>query len=101
MDLDRTHLKALSHQFLQDCEELHEWIQEKNVLVQQDNYRSAKTLHSKHLKHQAFESEIASNKERLELIERSGNELLSQKPEMKDIIQPKLSQLLLPLLAQN
>merc|ERR1712088_1130327 len=91
--LEKLRDQLLKHQFLQDCEELHEWIQEKNVLVQQDNYRSAKTLHSKHLKHQAFESEIASNKERLEMIERSGNELLTQKPEMKDIIQPKLSQL--------
>jgi len=91
--LEKLRDQLLKHQFLQDCEELHEWIQEKNVAVQQDNYRSAKTLHSKHLKHQAFESEIASNKERLELIERSGNELLTQKPEMKDIIQPRLSQL--------
>merc|ERR1712241_1057845 len=91
--LEKLRDQLLLHQFLQDCEELHDWIQEKSVLVQQDNYRSAKTLHSKHLKHQAFESEIASNKERLEMIERSGNELLTQKPEMRDIIQPKLSQL--------
>ena len=34
----------LLHTFLQDCEELHDWIVEKNVVVQQDTYRSATTI---------------------------------------------------------
>lgn len=53
------------HQFLRDCEELGEWIQEKHITAQDETYRSAKTIHSKWTRHQAFEAEIASNKDRL------------------------------------
>ena len=49
----------------QDCEELSEWVQEKNITAQDETYRSAKTVHSKWTRHQAFEAEIASNKDRL------------------------------------
>lgn len=50
---------------LQDCEELGEWVQEKKFTAQDETYRSAKTVHSKWTRHQAFEAEIASNKDRL------------------------------------
>jgi spectrin beta len=50
---------------IQDCEELSEWVQEKNITAQDETYRSAKTVHSKWTRHQAFEAEIASNKDRL------------------------------------
>ena len=56
-------------------------------------YRSAKTIHSKWTRHQAFQSEIASNKERLEQVQKSGEELLKSKPEMTEIIQPKIDEL--------
>jgi spectrin beta len=91
--LEKLRDQLLLHQFLQDCEELNDWIQEKNVLVQEDTYRSAKTIHSKWTRHQAFQSEIASNKERLERVQQSGEELLKSKPEMADLIQPKMSEL--------
>merc|ERR1711994_858882 len=74
--LEKLRDQLLKHQFLQDCEELHEWIQEKNVLVQEDTYRSAKTIHSKYTRHQAFESEIDSNKSRLAQVRQSGDQLL-------------------------
>ena len=91
--LEKLRDQLLLHQFLQDCEELHDWIQEKNVLVQEDTYRSAKTIHSKWTRHQAFESEIASNKERLDRVQESGAELLKTKPEMADLITPKMEEL--------
>ena len=91
--LEKLRDQLLLHQFLQDCEELHDWIQEKNVLVQEDTYRSAKTIHSKWTRHQAFQSEIASNKERLEQVQKSGEELLQSKPEMAETIQPKINEL--------
>jgi len=91
--LEKLRDQLLLHQFLQDCEELHDWIQEKNVLVQEDTYRSAKTIHSKWTRHQAFESEIASNKERLDRVQENGEELLKAKPEMAEIISPKLTDL--------
>jgi len=91
--LEKLKDQLLLHQFLQDCEELGDWIQEKNVLVQEDTYRSAKTIHSKWTRHQAFESEIESNKERLDRVKDSGEELLKSKPEMEDVIRPKISEL--------
>ena len=33
--------------------------------AQDETYRDAKNLHSKYVRHQAFESEIAANKDRL------------------------------------
>merc|ERR1719510_1212211 len=91
--LEKLRDQLLLHQFLQDCEELHEWIQEKTVLVQEDTYRSAKTIHSKYTRHQAFESEIDSNKVRLDRVKESGDELLASKPEMSETIQPKIKEL--------
>merc|ERR1712241_612174 len=91
--LEKLRDQLLLHQFLQDCEELHDWIQEKSVLVQEDTYRSAKTIHSKWTRHEAFKSEILSNKERLEKVTETGNVLLQSKPEMAEMIGPKLSEL--------
>lgn len=81
------------HQFLQDCDELGEWVQEKNVTAQDDTYRSAKTIHSKWTRHQAFEAEIAANKERLFAVQNAAEELMKQKPEFLQIISPKMSEL--------
>jgi len=91
--LEKLRDQLLLHQFLQDCEELHDWIQEKSVLVQEDTYRSAKTIHSKWTRHEAFRSEILSNKERLEKVTETGNALLQSKPEMAEMIGPKISEL--------
>merc|ERR1719507_1465725 len=91
--LERVRDQHLLHTFLQDCEELHDWIQERNVLVQEDTYRSARTIHSKWTRHQAFQSEIQSNKDRLDKILESGQALLNAKPEMNELVSPKLDDL--------
>merc|ERR1719340_280505 len=91
--LERIRDQHLLHTFLQDCEELHDWIQERNVLVQEDTYRSARTIHSKWTRHQAFASEIQSNKDRLDKILESGQALLNAKPEMNELVSPKLDDL--------
>merc|ERR1719288_376829 len=91
--LERVRDQHLLHTFLQDCEELHDWIQERNVLVQEDTYRSARTIQSKWTRHQAFQSEIQSNKDRLEKILESGQALLNAKPEMNELVSPKLDDL--------
>ncbi|KAK6634026.1 hypothetical protein RUM44_004633 [Polyplax serrata] len=85
--------QLMLHQFLQDCEELGEWIQEKNLTAQDDTYRSAKTVHSKWTRHQAFEAEIGANKDRLFRIQQSGEELMKEKPELADYIKPKIGEL--------
>lgn len=81
------------HQFLRDCDELNEWVQEKYITAQDESYRSAKTVHSKWTRHQAFEAEIASNKDRLFNIQEDGRELLNQRPELRAMIEPKLNEL--------
>jgi spectrin beta len=43
-------------QFLSDCEELREWIEEKMIRAQDETYRDAKTITSKFVRHQAFKS---------------------------------------------
>ncbi|XP_050537659.1 spectrin beta chain isoform X3 [Daktulosphaira vitifoliae] len=82
------------HQFLQDSDELQQWIQEKKFTAQDETYRSAKTVHSKWTRHQAFEAEIASNKNRLDRVQQSGEELMKEKPELASIIEPKISEML-------
>lgn len=39
------------------------------ITAQDETYRDAKNIHSKYVRHQAFESEIAANKERLEKLQ--------------------------------
>ena len=81
------------HEFLQDLEELNEWVQEKSLLAREDTYRTAKTVHSKWTRHQAFEAEIAANKERLHEAEKAAQDLMAEKPEFREIIKPKLEDL--------
>lgn len=81
------------HQFLRDCEELGEWIQEKHITAQDETYRSAKTIHSKWTRHQAFEAEIASNKDRLINLQKAATDLVKEKPEFANVIEPKVSEL--------
>lgn len=81
------------HEFLQDLEELTEWVSEKYIISQDETYRSAKTIHSKWTRHQAFEAEIAANKERLFEAQKAAKELVKEKPEFKEIIDPKLKDL--------
>ncbi|XP_046599297.1 spectrin beta chain isoform X3 [Neodiprion lecontei] len=79
--------------FLQDREELVEWVQEKHITAQDETYRSAKTVHSKWTRHQAFEAEIASNKDRLQQLQQAADELIQLKPELAEIIKPKVEEL--------
>ncbi|RWS10326.1 spectrin beta chain-like protein [Dinothrombium tinctorium] len=81
------------HQFLQDCEQLQEWIQEKYIFAQDETYRSAKTIHSKWTRHQAFEAEIASNKDRLYDVKQEAEDLIKQRPELRQVIEPKIAEL--------
>ncbi|KAJ8913948.1 hypothetical protein NQ315_015185 [Exocentrus adspersus] len=91
--LERLRDQLELHQFLRDCDELGEWIQEKHITAQDETYRSAKTVHSKWTRHQAFEAEIAANKERLYNLQKAGEELAKEKPEYVSHIQPKIEEM--------
>uniref|UniRef100_A0A3P9CE32 Spectrin beta chain n=1 Tax=Maylandia zebra TaxID=106582 RepID=A0A3P9CE32_9CICH len=79
--------------FLQDCQELSLWINEKMLTAQDMSYDEARNLHSKWLKHQAFMAELQSNKEWLDKIEKDGTLLVSEKPETEAVVKEKLSAL--------
>uniref|UniRef100_A0A673BYE9 Spectrin beta chain n=1 Tax=Sphaeramia orbicularis TaxID=375764 RepID=A0A673BYE9_9TELE len=79
--------------FLQDCQELSLWINEKMLTAQDMTYDEARNLHSKWLKHQAFMAELQSNKEWLDKIQKDGTLLVSEKPETEAVVKEKLSAL--------
>ncbi|XP_034534159.1 spectrin beta chain, non-erythrocytic 1-like [Notolabrus celidotus] len=79
--------------FLQDCQELSLWINEKMLTAQDLSYDEARNLHSKWLKHQAFMAELQSNKEWLDKIQKDGTLLVSEKPETDAVVKEKLSAL--------
>ncbi|XP_032820091.1 spectrin beta chain, non-erythrocytic 1-like isoform X1 [Petromyzon marinus] len=79
--------------FLQDCQELSLWMNEKMLTAQDMSYDEARNLHSKWQKHQAFMAELASNKEWLDKIKKEGEQLIRDKPETEGIVQEKLSEL--------
>ncbi|XP_064484271.1 spectrin beta chain-like isoform X3 [Ornithodoros turicata] len=80
-------------QFLQNCDELGEWVGEKTIVAQDETYRSAKTVHTKWTRHQAFEAEVQSNKDRLYKVQEAGRALVAEKPELAQIVEPKLAEL--------
>ncbi|CAD6199906.1 unnamed protein product [Caenorhabditis auriculariae] len=80
-------------QFLSDCEELREWIEEKMIRAQDETYRDAKTITSKFVRHQAFQSELQSNKERLEQLRHAAINLGDDKPEFHGTIDPQIEEL--------
>ncbi|XP_026227066.1 spectrin family protein isoform X1 [Anabas testudineus] len=79
--------------FLQDGQELTLWINEKMLTAQDMSYDEARNLHSKWQKHQAFMAELASNKDWLDKIDKEGQALVAEKPELKPVVQQTLGDL--------
>jgi len=77
-------------QFLSNCDELIEWMQEKRIVAEDETYRSAKTLHSKWTRHRAHELEIAANKDRLNRLKQEGEQLKADQPGLGAIVDGKL-----------
>ncbi|XP_029028879.1 spectrin family protein isoform X1 [Betta splendens] len=84
--------RELQH-FLQDGQELTLWINEKMLTAQDMSYDEARNLHSKWQKHQAFMAELASNKNWLDKIDKEGQVLVAEKPELKPVVQQTLEDL--------
>jgi len=66
-------------------DQLRDWLAEKMLVAQDETHRDAKNIHSKWMRHQAFESEIKSNKDRLERLIKEANDLIEQKPELAKV----------------
>jgi len=80
-------------QFAQECDELKDWIEEKLLTAQQETYRSAKTIRSKWTRHQAFEAEIQSNKDRLYKVQEESANLIREQPDSRAFVESKLGDL--------
>ncbi|XP_078515642.1 spectrin beta chain, erythrocytic [Lissotriton helveticus] len=79
--------------FLQNCQELTFWINEKLLTAQDMSYDEAHNLHSKWLKHQAFMAELASNRGWLDKVDEEGNTLAAGKPKLKPLVTERLDEL--------
>lgn len=77
-------------QFLSNCDELNEWMQEKSIVAEDETYRSAKTLHSKWTRHRAHELEIAANKDRLNRLRQEGEQLKNDQPDLAKVVDTRL-----------
>ena len=73
--LNRLRDSVKYYQFLQDCDELKEWLEFKQIQAQDESYRDTKNIHMKYLRHKGFESEIGANRDRLEQLERQAENL--------------------------
>ncbi|KAI0980002.1 hypothetical protein GJ496_004961 [Pomphorhynchus laevis] len=81
------------YQFVQDCDDLKEWLDAKTAQAQDDTYRETRNIHSKYLRHQAFSAEIAANRERLQNLRQGGYVLAEEQPNIVDAVDAKLAEL--------
>ncbi|KAK3548732.1 hypothetical protein QTP70_018462, partial [Hemibagrus guttatus] len=79
--------------FLQDCHELGDWVMEKMLMVRDSTCDDTQQLHKKWLKHQTFMAELTQNKEWLDKIQKEGERLMEEKPELSATVQQKLSEI--------
>ncbi|XP_027136558.1 spectrin beta chain, non-erythrocytic 4 isoform X4 [Larimichthys crocea] len=64
------------------------------MLMARDSSRDeTQKLHKKWLKHQAFMAELAQNKEWLDKIEKEGQQLIQEKPELSQVVRKKLEEI--------
>ncbi|GAV05346.1 hypothetical protein RvY_15494 [Ramazzottius varieornatus] len=80
-------------QYLRDVEEHLEFINNKRIQVEDENYRSAKTAHQKWTRHQAFEAEIAANRARMDELRAEGEALMREKPQFTPEIRRSLDEM--------
>ena len=71
-------------QFIQDCDDLKEWLDMKSSQAEDDTYRDTANIHTKYLRHQAFQAEILSNKERLVALKQHADQLKAENRQTLD-----------------
>ncbi|XP_026109972.1 spectrin beta chain, non-erythrocytic 4-like [Carassius auratus] len=79
--------------FLQDCHEIGDWVAEKMLMARDTSRDETQKLHKKWLKHQTFMAELAQNKEWLDKMEKEGQRLMQEKPEMSTLVKKKLEEI--------
>jgi len=76
--LNRLRDSCKYYQFLQDCDELKEWLECKQIQAHDESYRDTKNIHMKYLRHKGFESEIQANRDRLDKLDQQAANLFTQ-----------------------
>ncbi|XP_058051322.1 spectrin beta chain, non-erythrocytic 4 isoform X2 [Ahaetulla prasina] len=87
--------------FLQSCHELDGWVAEKEALMASEAPRDKDAPSGKQpspapkrwLRHRAFMAELAQNKEWLHKIEKEGQRLIQEKPELAETVRKKLGEI--------
>ena len=60
-------------QFSRDVDEMEIWITERTQMALDESYKDPANIQAKHQKHQAFEAELAANKDRIASVIKMGN----------------------------
>ena len=92
---DRLQDSVKYFQFIQDCDDLKEWLDMKSSQAQDDTYRDTTNIHTKYLRHQAFQAEILSNKERLIALKQNAEQIKTDNFQQtnSDIIDQRINEL--------
>ena len=68
------------YQLAQECDELREWLECKQMQAHDESYRDTANIHMKYLRHKGFEAEIQANRNRLDELERNSDQLFVAVP---------------------
>ncbi|KAF7648029.1 hypothetical protein LDENG_00163000 [Lucifuga dentata] len=80
-------------QFLSSSYQVCVWLNERNAVALDENWREPTNLQAKLLKHQSFESEILANRCRVHTLTKEGEKLLSDCSSAEMKVQPQLKEL--------
>uniref|UniRef100_A0A8C1GAI2 Spectrin beta chain n=1 Tax=Cyprinus carpio TaxID=7962 RepID=A0A8C1GAI2_CYPCA len=75
------------------CRSCGNWVAEKMLMARDTSRDETQKLHKKWLKHQTFMAELAQNKEWLDKMEKEGQRLMQEKPEMSALVKKKLEEI--------
>ncbi|XP_076454932.1 LOW QUALITY PROTEIN: spectrin alpha chain-like [Babylonia areolata] len=79
--------------FKRDADELESWILEKLQTASDESYKDPTNLQAKIQKHQAFEAEVAAHAKAIEVLDETGNEMISQDHFASETIRERLDEL--------
>ncbi|XP_054855022.1 spectrin beta chain, non-erythrocytic 4 [Eublepharis macularius] len=84
--------------FLQNCHELDGWVAEKKMLMageapRDESPQQQQRAPKRWLRHRAFMAELTQNKEWLRKIEKEGQQLMEEKPELAETVKQQLGEI--------
>ena len=81
------------HQFDRDCDEMKGWLNEKLKVATDDNYLDPTNINGKVQKHQNFESELNANKNRVDAVVKTGQDLVDACHVKSDLINKQIGEI--------